>query len=175
VRDDADFDAITDEEIFTEAVDRLKIATDAESDDRIQAIEDLEFDAGNQWDSDITTQRSLDKRPALTINHTHVVVTRVINTLKQQRPRIKCHPVGGGADIESAKVINGLIRHIETLSNSSVAYDIGGTSAIKIGWGYWRIISEYCDENSFDQELKIVPIGNTFTVYDDPSVQMPAD
>lgn len=174
MRDDYDFDAITDEEIFTEAVDRLKIATDAESDDRIQAIDDLAFDGGEQWDTDISTQRTLDKRPALTINHTHVVVTRVINTLKQQRPRIKCHPVGGGADIESAKIVNGLIRHIETLSNASVAYDIGGTSAIKIGWGYWRIISEYCDENSFDQELKIVPIGNTFTVYDDPSCQMPA-
>lgn len=172
--DTDDFDAITDIEIFKEACDRLAIADKAESSDRINGIQDLEFDAGNQWDSDISMQRTLDKRPALTINHAHVVVTRIINTLKQQRPRIKCHPVGGGATIDDAKVVNGLIRHIETLSNASVSYDIGGTSAIKIGWGYWRIISEYCDENSFDQELKIVPIGNTFTVYDDPSAVMPA-
>jgi hypothetical protein len=174
MKDDYDFDAVTDEEIFVEAHDRLATATQNESDDRIQAINDLEFDAGNQWDNDISSQRSLDKRPALTINHTHVVVTRVINTLKQQRPRIKCHPVGGGVTVDDAKVVNGLIRHIETLSNASVAYDIGGTSAIKIGWGYWRIISDYCNENSFDQDLKIAPIQNTFTVYDDPAAVMPA-
>lgn len=170
---DADFDAISEEDIFTEARERLQIAQDAESEDRIAALEDLDFDAGNQWDTDMSLQRQLDKRPALTINHTHVVVQRVINTLKQQRPRIKCHPVSN-ATVDDAKVVNGLIRHIETLSNASVAYDLGGTSAVKIGWGYWRINSEYCDEKSFDQELKIVPIGNTFTVYDDPAAQMPA-
>lgn len=168
------FDAITSEEIFLEASVRLQIATEAESDDRVNGIDDLAFDAGDQWDVDVSNSRKLEGRPALTINHTHVVVTRVINTLKQQRPRIKCHPVGGGASIEDAKVVNGLIRNIETLSNASVAYDMGGTSAIKIGWGYWRIISEYCDERSFDQELKIKPIRNAFTVYDDPAAVMPA-
>jgi Phage P22-like portal protein len=54
-----------------------------------------------------------------------------------------------------------------------VAYDAGGESAVKIGWGYWRVISEYVDEQSFDQELKIRSIRNPFTVYDDPSCQLP--
>ncbi len=117
--------------------------------------------------------RRIDKRPTLTINLTRSMVRRVCNNMRQQRPRIKVHPVGDGARIDKAKVVGGLIRHIETLSNASVAYDAGGESAVKIGWGYWRVISEWVDEQSRDQELKIKSIRNPFTVYDDPSCQLP--
>lgn len=172
--DPADKDAQRDEDIFQECADRLQICDDAESENRIRGISALAFRDGSQWDADIANARKIDNRPALTINHTDTFCARVENTLKQQRPRIKVHPVGGGADIEDAKVVNGLIRHIETLSNSSIAYDTGGVSAINIGWGYWRIVGEYCDERSFDQELKIKPIRNTFTVYMDPTSVMPA-
>lgn len=165
--------AQTDNDIFLEACERLRIASDAESENRIHGINALNFRDGEQWDADIANNRKIDGRPALTINHTNTFCRRVENTLKQQRPRIKCHPVGGGARIEDANVVNGLIRNIETLSNAGVAYDAGGTSAINIGWGYWRIISEYVDEKSFDQELKIIPIRNTFTVYMDPASVMP--
>lgn len=166
--------AETDEEIFTEAAARLKLAAEAESENRVEGIIALAFEDGEQWDADIGNARKIDGRPALTINHTSTVCSRQINTLRQQRPRIKCHPVGNGADVDTASVVNGLIRHIETLSNASVAYDTGVTSAVKIGWGYWRILSDYIDESSFDQELQIRPIRNTFTVYIDPNAQMPA-
>lgn len=166
--------AQTDEDIFKEACERLRICSDAESENRIEGLNALNFRDGEQWDADIANNRKIDGRPALTINHTNTFCRRVENTLKQQRPRIKCHPVGDGAQVEDANVVNGLIRHIETLSNASVAYDAGGTSAINIGWGYWRIVSEYIDERSFDQELKILPIRNTFTVYMDPAAVMPA-
>lgn len=168
-----DKDATTDEGIFLEAAARLKICEDAESENRIDGIKALAFVDGEQWDTDVQRQRMLEARPALTINHTNTFCRRIENTLKQQRPRIKCHPVAD-ADIDKAKVVNGLIRHIETLSNASVAYDSGGTSAIKIGWGYWRILGEYIDYKSFNQELKIKPIRNTFTVYMDPFAVMPA-
>ena len=44
----------------------------------------------------------------------------------------------------------------------------------KMGWGYWRILSEYIAEDSFEQELKIAPIRNPFTVYMDPASILPA-
>lgn len=172
--DPADTDAQTDEDIFCEAKERLQICDQAESDNRIRGLQALSFRDGAQWDADIANARKIDNRPALTINHTDTFCARVENTLKQQRPRIKVHPVGGGAQIEDAKVVNGLIRHIEVLSNSSIAYDTGGVSAINIGWGYWRIVGEFCDPKSFDQELLIKPIRNTFTVYMDPTSVMPA-
>lgn len=169
-----DKDATTDEGIFEEACARLAIASEAESQNRIKGINALNFVNGEQWDADIANNRKIDHRPALTINKTATFCARLKNTLRQQRPRIKCHPVGGGARVEDANVVNGLIRHIEALSNSSVAYDTGVEAAVDIGWGYWRVVGEYIGPKSFEQELKILPIRNTFTVYMDPASVMPA-
>lgn len=168
-----DYPAQTAEEIFREAAARLKIATDAESQNRLRGIEALRFRWGDQWDADIKNVRKISGRPALTINRTTVFRDRQVNKLRQQRPRIKCHPVGDGANVDSAETINGLIRHIEYRSNAGVSYDTGVGSAVDIGWGYWRIVSEYVDARSFDQELVIKPITNAFTVYMDPAAKMP--
>lgn len=168
-----DKDATTNREIFLECAERLKLAQTAESENRIQAINDLEFRDGNQWPSDIANDRRIENRPSLTSNIVGALRNRIFNALKEQRPRIKAHPVGDGADIDKAEVVNGLIRHIEACSRASVAYDTGGGSALDIGWGYWRIVPEYISEDSMDQELRIAAIRNTFTVYMDPSAQMP--
>lgn len=167
-------DAQTDSDIFAECSARLRIAQQAEGENRNNAILALEFEDGQQWPDDLYNLRKINRRPTLTINHTRTMVRRVVNNMRQQRPRIKVHPVGSGADVDLADKVGGLIRHIETRSDGAIAYDVGGESAVKIGWGYWRILSEYVDEKSFEQELKLLPIRNTFTVYIDPAAQMPA-
>jgi hypothetical protein len=161
-------------DIFAEAVERLRIAQQAEGDNRAKAAIDLEFEDGQQWPDDLYNLRKIQRRPTLTINHTRTMVRRVVNNMRQQRPRIKVHPVGDGADVDLAKKIGGLIRHIEQRSDGATAYDTGGESAVKIGWGYWRILSEYIDDDSFEQELKLAAIRNTFTVYIDPAALLPA-
>lgn len=168
---DLDTPAETDEEIFAECAERLRIAEQAESQNRAHALQDLEFGEGNQWPADIF--RDQPGRVKLTINLTNALVRRVVNNMKQQRPRIKVHPVADGSQVQDAKVVNGLIRHIEALSNASVAYDTAGESAVRMGWGYFRITGDYVDPQSFEQELKIIPIRNTFTGYIDPAAILP--
>ncbi len=165
-------DAVTDEEVWSECAERLRIAEEIESPNRLLALEDLEFEDGQQWPDDIYNMRKVQRRPTLTINHTATLVRRVTNNMREQRPRIKTHPVSD-ATVDDARVANGLMRHIETLSKASVAYDTAGTSAVRIGWGYARVVGEYVDETSFEQELKIKPIRNTFTCYIDPTSVMP--
>lgn len=167
-----EFLAISENDIFEEARDRLQLAVDAESDDRNQAKLDLLFREGDQWDHDVQTSASMET-PELTINLTDALVRRVVNSMKQQRPRGKCHPVGDGAQIEIADIINGIGRHVEYRSEASVAYDTAGDSAVTVGWGYWRILSEYVTPDSFEQDLRILPIRNIFTVYMDPASIMP--
>jgi Phage P22-like portal protein len=170
---DANKQAITDQEIVKECAERFRIAIEAESDNRAKGVQALEFRDGQQWPDDLYNQRKIDRRPSLTINHTNTFVRRVVNNMRQERPRIKVHPVGDGADIAKANVIGGLIRHIENMSGAGIAYDTGGESAVTIGWGYWRVMSDYTEQNSFDQELLIKPIRNTFTVYMDPASTLP--
>lgn len=169
---DPDFDAISEKEIFEEAKERLQICVNAESENRTLAEADLKFCEGDQWDREVLTTASRES-PEITINLTDMLVERVVNNMKQQRPRGKCHPISGGANIETANVINGIGRHIEYRSEASVAYDTAGAMAVKCGWGYWRLISEYLGPDSFDQDLRILPIPNIFTVYMDPSAIMP--
>lgn len=167
-----DKDATSNEDIIKECKARFQICESAEGQNRQAALDDLNFGDGAQWPDDIRNTRA--GRPCPVVNHTNTFVRRVVNNLRELRPRIKCHPVGDGARIEDAEVINGLIRHIETLSSASIAYDNGVESAVRIGWGYWRVMGDYIDPQSFDQELLIKMIRNTFTVYMDPSSILPA-
>ena len=107
-------EAQTDSEIFSECADRLRIAQQAEGENRNNAVLALQFEDGQQWPDDLYNLRKINRRPTLTINHTRTIVRRVVNNMRQQRPRIKVHPVGEGADIDIARKISGLIRHIET-------------------------------------------------------------
>jgi hypothetical protein len=167
-----DINAVDEKEIYREARDFLSTVIAVENDNRSKAVNWLQFRDGNQWPQDLYNSRELDGRLMITINHCDTLLTRVENSIKQQRPRIKAHPVVD-ADVNKAKLINGLTRHIEAVSQAPVAYDAGASSALSIGWGYWRIVPEYLNERSFDQELKIKPIENTFTVYRDPMSVLP--
>lgn len=170
--EEREFAAITDDEIFSEARDRLEISNQAESKIRPAAREAIKFREGDQWDDSTNTTIS-DDEPELTINLTDALCMRVENNIRQQRPRGKCHPVGDGADVEMAEIINGIGRHVETRSEASVAYDMAASHALTAGWGYFRIIAEYLPK-SFQRDLRILPIRNLFTVNMDPSAIMPS-
>src|SRR6185295_5440028 len=42
---------------------------------------------------------------------------------------------------------------------------------VKTGIGYWRVVTEYAGDDSFDQELFIRRIRNPLTVYLDPDIK----
>ncbi len=67
--------------------------------------------------------------------------------------------------------MQGIIRHIEQDSNADAAYDTSFGCAVTGGFGYFRIVTEYEDEKSFDQVIKIKTIKNPLSVYLDPAAQ----
>ena len=128
------------DDVWQEAKDRLKIAVDAYSANRKRAQAAMLFRDGDQWDNDVVSSVAEDNIE-LTINLTDAYVRRVVNNIKQQRPRGKCHPVGNGADMDIAEVINGIGRHVETRSEADIAYDMAAERAIDAGEGYFRMIA----------------------------------
>jgi len=171
--EDREFAAITDAEIWEEAKDRLQIANEAYSENRVRAKEAMLFRDGDQWGDDVNSIDTEDNIE-LTINLTDTFVRRVVNNIKQQRPRGKCHPVGDGADIELAEIINGIGRHVETRSEASIAYDLAAERAVDAGEGYFRLVAEYEGPRSFRKDLRILPIRNIFSVHMDPGAIMPS-
>jgi hypothetical protein len=160
--------------VHAECHERLRIAIEAEGDNRQRGMRCLDFLDGHQWADDLYNQRRIARRPSLTINHTRTFRNRVVNNMKIQRPRMKVHPVGMGANKDKAELVNGILRHIENISTADIAYDTGGASSVDIGWGYARVVGDYPDDRAMHQDIFIKPIRNTFTVYMDPDAVMPA-
>lgn len=168
--DDQDKD---DESLIQTARNRFRLAQEAEQEIRKLALEDLQFRAGKQWPDQIQAQRDMDGRPCLVINRIPQFVQQVTNDQRQNRPSIKVHPVDDKADVETAKMIQGLIRHIEYNSSADMAYDTAFESAVLGGFGYFRVVTEYSDPTSFDQEIIIKRIRNPLSVYFDPYSELP--
>lgn len=149
------------------ALERWKQAEEGSRETRKKGLEDLKFRAGEQWPDNVQTARQLDARPCLTINRVPQFVRQVTNDARMNRPSIKISAVED-SDVETAEIYEGLCRHIQVSSNAEVAYDTAMDYAATMGFGYIRVITEYCDEDSFDQDIKIKRIKNPFMVYFDP-------
>lgn len=160
-------------DLLDEAKKRLQLCISADDGDRADSLDDLRFGLGGeyQWDDGDVRQRELDSRPCLTTNTIPAMVHQVTNDVRQNRQSIQVHPVDDGADVETAEVIEGLIRHIEYDSGADAAYDTALDTGIKIGFGFFRLTTEYCNPLSFDLDMKIKRIRNPFSVYIDPAAQ----
>ena len=145
----------------------LKLANDADTMNRQEALEDLKFVNGDQWPVELQNSRNLESRPVLTINKLDGYCRQVVNQMRQQRPRVKVHGVNNESDAKVAEVIQGIIRHIEVNSNADNAYDTAADYAVRCGWGFIRVRTDYISEDSFEQEIFIDPVDNPFTVYYD--------
>lgn len=160
-----------DKAILALARERFTAAAENENRIRVDALEDLRFRAGDQWDEAIAKQRAVDQRPCLTINRLPQFIRQITNDQRQNRPAIEVSPVDDGGDVDTAKIIQGVIRHIEQDSNADAAYDTAFMSAVTHGFGYFRLVTEYEAPDSFDQCIKFKRVRNPFTVYMDPSYQ----
>jgi hypothetical protein len=156
-----------------EAIDFLKLANDADTMNRQEALEDLKFGGGDQWPVELQNSRNLESRPVITVNKVDNYCRQVSNQQRQQRPRIKVHATNTHDDMVDAQTIQGIIRHIEVNSNADYAYDNAFDYAVRMGWGFLRVRTDYISEDSFDQEIYIDPVDNPFTVYYDPNSVAP--
>jgi len=156
-----------------EAIEFLKFANDADTMNRQEALEDLKFGGGDQWPVELQNSRNLESRPVITVNKVDNYCRQVANQQRQQRPRIKVHATNTHDDMVDAQTIGGIIRHIEVNSNADHAYDNAFEYAVRMGWGYMRVKTNYISEDSFNQEIYIDPVDNPFTVYFDPNSVAP--
>jgi hypothetical protein len=171
-------------DVLATARARLSMAISAYSESREDELDDLRFYSGSpdnhfQWPADVLATRgavqgqTINARPCLTINKLPQHVRQVTNDQRQNRPSGKVIPADDNADVEVAEVFNGVVRHIEYISDADVAYDTACENQVSFGEGYIRLLTEYCDDNTFDQDIKIARVRNSFSVYMDPTIQDP--
>lgn len=150
---------------------RFGRAEEAEKAIRAAANKDLRFLTGDQWDEGEPEARKKNGRPALVINKLPPFVDQITNEQRKNAPGVKVSPVGGGADKETAEIYEGIIRHIEYASQADVAYDTAFDYAVSSSFGYWRYTTEYADERSTRQEIRVTRIPDPAAVLFDTDCQ----
>lgn len=151
-------------DFMAQARKRFENAASDEKALRDEAERDLRFIAGDQWEPRVKQKRIDGGRPVLTFSRCHTFVQQVSNEARQNKPQIKFVPPDNG-DPETAEVLEGLARAVQYSSDASVAYETAIEYSAGGGFGYFRYTTDFCDDDSFDQELKVEAVFDPFTVY----------
>jgi len=158
-------------DVLRMARQHFESASKAEQDNRALALDDINFVDGMQWSDD--AEKARENRPRLTVNRMPSFIDQIIGDARQNQVSVKVLPIDNDADLVTAKVLEGLIRNIEHISNAQSTYISAFENAVTSGFGYFRIITDYSDNEGFDQEILIERIADPFTVYFDPGAQKP--
>ncbi len=148
---------------YSKHEDVLKLLTeaqDADQDNREAALEAQWFieKQDGQWEPEWWDANS--GKPRYTFDMTSPIVDQIAGEIEQADFDIKVRPAGGDSSKETAQILDGLIRNIENISNASAIYSHAGRNMVATGIDGWRVVQEYCDGMSYDQDLMIKPIYN---------------
>lgn len=154
--------------VLDDALERFKHYEEAWSEVRKAALEDFDFRFGEQYSQEILNLRKGQNLPCLTINRIPKTLGIITNEYRQQKPSPQIDPNGDGASTDTAQIFEGIIRHIDNLSDAEIARDTAFEHMATGGFGFYRIRTKYMDDDSFDQELCVEAIENPFAVYWDP-------
>lgn len=151
----ADFSNITDVNAL------LKESQDAEYDRRATVREVIHFleKTDGQWEPGII--ESMSGRPRYTFDKCNPVVDAISGEMEQAEFAIKARPGGGEASQDTAKLYDGLIRNIQSISNAEHIFDAAGRKMVQSGFDAWRVVQDWADADSFEQDLFIRKIANS--------------
>lgn len=153
------------------ALKRYESALEADRDNRKEAEEDLRFLLGWQWDEAAAKARRDEGRPVLTVNRLPQFQRQIANDIRMSKPAIKIGPSDDATDADKAEVIEGLVRAIERASDAQSAYYLGADSQVACGIGHWRVTTDYINDDSLDQEIRIEPIEDGLGVIWGPAIK----
>ncbi len=166
-----------------QALDRFKLAAEADRAQRERELEDIAFvdKPETQWPSDVREMRAggtfgasvVAARPCLSLSQLNAPIDQVMSQARNARLAVQINPKSGGATKETAETIQGLYRNIEVESRAQLARNWAFERAIKGGRGYYRILKAYANDGDEDLDIIIARILNQHSVYLDPFHQEP--
>lgn len=163
-----------DDDILKEAKDKYEYSASSFQHIYDEAKKDLKFvydiDDG-QWPSPIRQSRTKDGRPIITCNKLQKFVRSIRGDAQQNRPRVKVIPVDSNADVNMAEIYNGIIRQIEYQSDAGIAYDTAYANAVASSIGYFRLRTDYIDNESFNQDIFIDRVPESDAIHLDPDAR----
>lgn len=141
-------------DIHQEAMKNFGAIQTAMRDERLQCLQDRRFYSisGAQWEGALG--RQFENKPRFEINKIHLSVIRIINEYRNNR--IDVQFVGkDNKDAESlADTCAGMFRSDEQDSSAQEAYDNAFEEAVGGGFGAWRLVTAYEDDENLEDETQ---------------------
>ncbi len=125
-----------------------------EQHDRIR--EDFRFSnpsAPEQWDD--WARKTRTGRPMHTLDRTNQYIQHVVNKNRERKTSAEIMPADSKADVEVAKRIKGIIRHIEYTSRADIAWDTAADHQARGGLGWVRVTPKIVNPDMNEQEILI--------------------
>lgn len=140
---------------------------DYDRENREQALEDLRFFSGDQWDDAVRQARKDARKPTLTINRLPAFVQSFIANRRLNQTQVKIDPDNGGSK-DVARLREELIRSIQKISKADRAYDNAFQNQVICGIGAFQIALDYAHDDVFEQDIIVERIVNPLSVVWDP-------
>jgi hypothetical protein len=146
--------------VHYEALRQFDQIQSAVLEERKQCLQDRRFYSipGSQWEG---LEEQFANKPMFEVNKVHLAVMRIINEYRNNRITVDFVSKDGDKDSELADICDGLYRADEQDSGAEEAYDNAFEEAVGGGFGAYRFIAKYEDEEdeeNDDQRIRIEPI-----------------
>ena len=164
----------TDDNILQSMRDFRKRAEDYWHDIYEQAADDIEFcvNKESQWDAAARLAREKSGRPCVTINKIASFVHQQTNALRANKMTLNAIPVDD-SDVGKAEIQDAMLEYVLKSSRADIATDWAGGRAIMGGFGFYRVTTDYENELSFNQDIKVKRIENPQSTYLSPEIKCP--
>lgn len=164
----------TDDNILQSMRDFRKRAEDYWYDIYEQAADDIEFcvNKESQWDEAARKSRADAGRPCVSINKIASFVHQQTNALRANKMTLNAIPVDD-SDVGKAEIQDTMLEYVLKSSRADIATDWAGGRAIMGGFGFYRVTTDYENELSFNQDIKVKRIENPQSTYLSPEIKCP--
>lgn len=139
---------------------QLEKAVEADKDNRDHGRECQAFihTRNGQWEQSVYNQ--FDGQPRYTFDHASAIIDQITGEIDRRDFDIAVLPAGGDATKDTAKTYDGLIRNIENISKAGKIYSAASRNSTIGVLSGWRVVHDYINGDSFDQDLIIEKISN---------------
>ena len=164
-----------DEELLEEIRENYDHAYDSFEAIRKERATDLRYICGDPWTPKDREAREKADRPCLNHDELTQYVNQSLNNIRQNKRAVRVEPAGGNSNDASAEYRQNRIRAIEYKCKADSIYETAFQQMLEGSYGFWRISREWasCDENNWEQEIRIKNIPNPDSVLYDPDCKEP--
>lgn len=155
---------------YRDCIKEFEEAQETESDNReLAKAADIFLNRVNgQWEDSIYNK--LDGKPRYTFDECSPIVDDIMGELQNLDFDIRVNPAGDDASKDTAEAYEGIIRNIENISDARFIYSGAARQVVSTGIAGWRVVNDFRDDDSFQQDLLIKPLHNfTGRVWFDPN------